>query len=120
MGPEEDTPSGRPQLVHGPSSKSRSSQYSYIYVPTEEQRRLLKIQSSGRYEVTNEIEEVSMIPQKSIQTSTHLSPLKVKGYDHLKFFKESETYWSPATTTSGLYAQLYENKYRELPREQIM
>ena len=71
VGPEtgEETPSrGRPQLVHGPSSKSRSSQYSYIYVPTEEQRRLLKIQNSGRYEVTNEIEEVSTIPHKSFQT----------------------------------------------------
>ena len=51
-------------------------------------------------------------------TFTHIHS-QLKGYDRLKFFKESETYWSPATTTSGLYAQLYENKYRELPREQI-
>lgn len=40
-------------------------------------------------------------------------------YDHLKFFEERETYWAPATTESGLYTQLYENKYRELPRNEI-
>lgn len=120
---EEDVPGVKSRHGHTSSSKSRSSQYSYTYVPTEEQRRLIKIKNSGRYEVTNEVEEVSkdstqQTPFYPPPPSLHL--FKVRGYDHLKFFKESETYWSPATTTSGLYAQLYENKYRELPREQIM
>lgn len=46
----------KPRLVTG--SKARSSKYIYTYVPTEEQRRLVKIQNSGRYEVTDEVEEV--------------------------------------------------------------
>ena len=56
----------------------------------------------------------------SLSTSSLLPAVKVKGYDRLKYFQESAVYWAPATTTSGLYTQLYENKYRELPRNQIM
>ena len=44
---------------------------------------------------------------------------QVEGYDKLKFFKENDLYWAPASTTSGLYTQLYENKYREMPRTQL-
>lgn len=40
-------------------------------------------------------------------------------YDKLKFFRESEVYWAPANTTSGLYNQLSDYKYREIPRSQI-
>ena len=45
--------------------------------------------------------------------------LQTGGYDRLRYFEERETYWAPATTESGLYTQLYENKYRELPRSEI-
>ena len=45
--------------------------------------------------------------------------IQVQGYDKLKFFKEADIYWTPATTTSGLYSQLFEYKYRELLRSQI-
>ena len=79
---------------------------------------MVKFHNTGRYEVTEDVPEVSTHTHTPMYTFTHIHS-QLKGYDRLKFFKESETYWSPATTTSGLYAQLYENKYRELPREQI-
>lgn len=47
-------------------------------------------------------------------------PTQPQQYDKLKFFKESEVYWAPANTTSGLYNQLSDYKYREIPRNQIM
>lgn len=49
----------------------------------------------------------------------HMCYIQVQGYDKLKFFKEADIYWTPATTTSGLYSQLFEYKYRELLRSQI-
>ena len=50
----------------------------------------------------------------------HLSHhAQARGYDKLKFFQETDIYWAPATTTSGLYTQLSEYKYREIPRHQI-
>lgn len=66
-----------------------------------------------------------------VTTGTHqhnqLGPLvyhlshhaQARGYDKLKFFQETDIYWAPATTTSGLYTQLSEYKYREIPRHQI-
>ena len=41
-------------------------------------------------------------------------------YSEQKFFVEQQTYWSPASTTSDLYAQLAAKKYREIARQQIM
>ncbi len=32
------------------------------------------------------------------------------------YFPESEIYWAPASTKSDLYAQLAQNKFREIPR----
>ena len=50
-----------PHLVRRPVSDtdSRDSKYIYTYVPTEEQRRLVQLQNTGRYEVTEEFAEVS-------------------------------------------------------------
>ena len=46
--------------------------------------------------------------------------LQTHEYHKLKFFVEDQTYWAPASTTSGLYAQLADKKYREIPRDQIV
>ena len=47
-------------------------------------------------------------------------PLQNNDYNKLKFFVEDQTYWAPASSASGLYAQLAAKKYREIPRQQIM
>lgn len=37
-----------------------------------------------------------------------------------RFFETEKQYWCPAVTTSDLYAQFSENKYREIPRQSIV
>ena len=58
---ETENERGTPHLLPRPESEtgSRGSKYIYTYVPTEEQRRLLQLQNTGRYEVTEEVTEVS-------------------------------------------------------------
>ena len=36
------------------------------------------------------------------------------------FFDHEKKYWMPAQTTSDLYSQLSDNRYREIPRQSIM
>ncbi|CAI8056312.1 Ephrin type-A receptor 4a (Fragment) [Geodia barretti] len=88
----------------GPGSRQTSRQYSTAYstvfqtagtyVPTLEERVFV----DGRYETQH-----SMKHQ----------------YNKLCFFPEDKVYWAPATTASGLYAQLSAKRYREIPREQL-
>ena len=44
---------------------------------------------------------------------------QVQDYNRLQFFMEDQVYWAPASTTSGLYAQLASKKYREIHRSQL-
>ena len=55
----------------------------------------------------------------SIRLSFFVCFFQVIGYDHLNYFRESETYWAPAATTEDLYTQLAENKYREIFRHEL-
>ena len=41
-------------------------------------------------------------------------------YKKLKFFEQDQVFWTPASTTSGLYAQLAVKRYREINRRQIL
>jgi hypothetical protein len=41
-------------------------------------------------------------------------------YNKLNFFTDNKTFWTPADTTSDLYQQLASNKYREIPRKDIV
>ena len=50
----------KPMHERSRQPKTRKSHYIYTYVPTAEQRRLVKMQNTGRYEVTDEVEEVSL------------------------------------------------------------
>ena len=41
-------------------------------------------------------------------------------YKKLKFFEQDQVFWTPASTTLGLYAQLAVKRYREINRRQIL
>lgn len=46
--------------------------------------------------------------------------LQDQEYDKLNFFVQTQTFWKPAATTTGLYEQLASNKYREINRKEIV
>ena len=46
--------------------------------------------------------------------------LAAKEHDNLVFFETEKEYWSPAQTTSAIYSQLSDNRYREIPKQSIM
>ena len=114
----------------------------------QEQRKILQLHTNGHYEIHVRKDSVVSVMcvcdfikylvqvfggggEVHVTTGTHqhnqLGTLvyhlfhhaQAQGYDKLKFFQEMDIYWAPATTTSGLYTQLAEYKYREIPRHQI-
>ena len=41
-------------------------------------------------------------------------------YDKLEFFETEKEFWTPAQTADDLYSQFSLNRYREIPRKDIM
>lgn len=56
----------------------------------------------------------------SYQEPVRYDRLAAKKHDKLAFFETEKEYWSPAQTTSAIYSQLSDNRYREIPKQSIM
>ncbi|XP_019849279.1 PREDICTED: tyrosine-protein kinase SPK-1-like [Amphimedon queenslandica] len=66
-------------------------------------------------------EEGSIVPteqERKTSMCEHIAKSR-HTYNKLQFFEQTENFWLPSSTTSGLYTQLSIRKYREISKEQM-